>query len=179
MKSLPAFILLGTLAAFTLDQTSNLHADDAKPAAPAAAPAASASPAALDFGDFSSATIVGKAWKALDAKDYDSVIGYTGKVIEMYQKQALDQQKSLSAPVPTDDKEKVFAMWALNDVGTAYFIRGQAYEKSGKTKEALEAYKFLADNLAFSQTWDPKGWFWKPAGAAAERVKVLEFDSVK
>jgi len=165
--------VLTTLAILLFCRTACLQAEIAP------APAASPSPAALDFGDFSSATIVGKAWKAAADKDYDAVLAYTGKVIDMFQKQALDQQKSLTAPVPTDDKAKVFAMWALNDVGTAYYIRGQAYEKTGKTKEALDAYKFLADNLAFAQTYDPKGWFWKPANAAAERVKVLEFDAVK
>ena len=168
---------LGALAAMILAQSPNVHAQ-----APSASPAASptASPAvALDFGDFQSATLVGKAWKASEEKNYDAVLGYTGKCIEMFQKQAVEQQKSLTEPVPSSEKEKVFSMWALNDVGTAYFIRGQALEKQGKAKEALEAYKFLADNLAFAQTWDPKGWFWKPAGAAAERVKVLEFDSVK
>jgi len=171
--------LIGALTALILSQAANVNAQT-----PAAAPAPAASPSAapavaLDFGDFQSSTLVGKAWKASEEKNYDAALGYTGKCIEMFQKQAVEQQKSLTEPVPSSDKEKVFSMWALNDVGTAYFIRGQALEKQGKSKEALEAYKFLADNLAFAQTWDPKGWFWKPAGAAAERVKVLEFDSVK
>jgi len=173
MKKNAALVL--SLAALLLCRIPAVQAADPAPAAPAA----TASPAALDFGDFGSATIVGKAWKAAADKDYVSVLGYTNKCIEMFQKQALEQQKSLTEPVPVSDKEKVFSMWALNDVGTAYFIKGQALEKTGKTKEAIEAYKFLADNLAFAQTWDPKGWFWKPAAAAAERVKALEFDSVK
>jgi len=184
MKTSSSLPLFGALAVFTLTQTAFLNAQtpaaSPAPAAPAAtAAAADAAAPKLDFGDFSSAAIVGKAWKASTDKDYASVLGYTGKCIEMFQKQAVDQQKSLTEPVPASDKEKVFSMWALNDVGTAYYLRGQAYEKLGKTKEALEAYKFLADNLAFAQCWDAKGWFWKPAGAAAERVKVLEFDSVK
>jgi tetratricopeptide (TPR) repeat protein len=177
--------LITTLAALVLSQTSGLQAADAPapaaatPAPAAASPSPAASPAALDFGDFKSSTLVGNAWKASADKNYDAVIAYTGKCIEMFQKQALEQQKSLTEPVPGADKEKVFAQWALNDVGTAYFIRGQAFEKTGKTKEAIEAYKFLADNLAFAQTYDPKGWFWKPAGAAAERIKVLDFDSAQ
>ncbi len=136
------------------------------------------SPAApkLDFGDFSSATLTSKAWAANDAKDYAAADGYTSKCIEMFTPQALEQQKAL--PAPLTEKEEIFAQWALNDVGTCYFIRGQILEKQGKTKEALESYKFLAENLAYAQTWDPKGWFWKPAGAASERVKALEFDAL-
>jgi tetratricopeptide (TPR) repeat protein len=181
MKKLSFLPLLGAFIGLAFvqlhAQTTATPAAPAPAASPAAAPATSGSTAALDFGDFKSTTLVANAWKSLEAKDFDAAIGYTGKCIEMFQKQALDQQKALTEPVPSSDKEKVFAQWALNDVGTAYFIRGQAYEKAGKTKEALDAYKFLADNLAFAQTWDPKGWFWKPAGAAAERIKVLEFDS--
>lgn len=144
-------------------------ADPAPAAAPAAAPT-------LDFGDFSSAAITNKAWQASEAKDFAAVDGYTSKCIEMFKTQAVEQQKALKEP-PTD-KDVIFAQWALNDVGTCYFIRGQALEKQGKNKEAIEAYKFLVDNLAFAQTWDPKGWFWKPAGAAAGRIKALEFDSL-
>lgn len=131
---------------------------------------------ALDFGDFSSAAITNKAWQANDAKNFAAADAYTAKCIEMFKDKAIEQQKALSAPLT--DKDQIFAQWALNDVGTCYFIRGQILEKQGKTKEAVEAYKFLVDNLAYAQTWDPKGWFWKPAGAASERIKALEFDSL-
>jgi len=140
-----------------------------------AAPAASAAPA-LDFGDFSSAAITQKAWQASEAKNYAAADAYTAKCIEMFKDKAVEQQKALQAPLT--DKDEIFAQWALNDVGTCYFIRGQILEKQGKNKEAIESYKFLVDNLAFAQTWDPKGWFWKPAGAASERIKALEFDSL-
>ncbi len=131
---------------------------------------------ALDFGDYSSATLTSKAWKANDAKDYASAVGYTGKCIEMFGAKAVEQQKSLEAPLT--EKEQIFAQWALNDVGTCYFIQGQVLEKQGKSKEAIESYKFVAEKLPYAQTWDPKGWFWKPAGAAAERIKALEFDAL-
>lgn len=139
------------------------------------APAPAATPA-LDFGDFSSAAITTKAWQANEAKDFAAADAYTSKCIDMFKAQALDQQKALTAP-PTE-KDEIFAQWALNDVGTCYFIRGQILEKQGKSKEAVASYKFLVDNLSFAQTWDPKGWFWKPAGAASERIKALEFDSL-
>ena len=146
----------------------------------AVASALSTIPASLaqtyDFGDHSSQTLVSKAWAAQDAKDDAAILAYTGKCIEMFKTQALDQQKALSAP-PTV-KEEVFKQWALNDVGTAYFIRGQALERQGKNAEAIEAYKVVSEQLPFAQCWDVQGWFWKPADAAAGRIKALQFDAM-
>ena len=148
--------------------------------APAPSAAAATSPAPkLDFGDFTSATLTTKAWQALGQKDFASVAGYTDKCIEMYKAKALEMQKGLTEPPATTDKEKVFANWALNDVGTCYFIQAKALEEQNKAKEALDAYKFLADNLSFAECWDTKGWFWNPAGAAKERVAALQLDSIK
>ena len=140
-------------------------------APPAAAPAAS-----LDFGDYSSLAITTKAWQATEAKDYATAEAYAAKCIEKYGATAVAQQKALTAPLT--EKEEIFKQWALNDVGTCYFIRGQSLEKLGKTKEAIESYKYLVANLPFSQCWDTKGWFWKPADAAAGRIKALEFDAL-
>ena len=148
------------------------HAEDPTPT-----PTPAASAGKLDLGDFKSSTITTKAWKALEGKNYDEVAGYTGKCIEMFKTQAVAQQQALKEP--ETEKEKVFASWALNDVGTCYFIQGKALEEQSKKKEAVESYKFLADNLAFAQCWDTKGWFWKPAAAAKERIKALEFDTLE
>ena len=132
----------------------------------------------LDFGDHSSATITTKAWDALNAKNYDNAVGYAKKCIEMYEKQAVEMQQGLKEPV-TGDKDAVSKMWALNDVGTCFFIMGQALEKQDKGKDALAAYKQLMEKVSFAQTWDTKGWFWKPADAAKARIKALEFDTLK
>lgn len=111
------------------------------------------------------------------AKNYDEAASDAQKCIDLFKQQALDQQKALTAPAT--DKEEVFKSWALNDVGTCYFILGQAQEKLNKAKEATDAYQFLVDNLPFAQCWDPKGWFWKPAAAAKDRVKALQLDTLK
>lgn len=141
----------------------------------AQAPQAPAAPA-LDFGDYRSETMTTKAWAALEGNNFEAAIGYTSKCIEMFRAQAIEQQKALTAPLT--EKEQIFAQWALNDVGTCFFIRGQVYEKQGKKAEALADYKFLAENLPFAQCWDTKGWFWRPASAAAEKVKALDFDAL-
>ena len=96
----------------------------------------------------------------------------------MFEAKAVEMQAGITEPVNTQDKEKVFANWALNDVGTCYFILGQVLEKSGDKKGAVEAYKKLTEKLPAAQCWDPKGWFWKPADAAKGKLKALEFEAV-
>lgn len=134
---------------------------------------------ALDYGDHTSATITHKAWEALAAQRFDDAVGYARKCIELYEKQAVETQKGLAEPVPGTDREAVFKFWALNDVGTCFFIMGQALEKQEKGVDALGAYRQLVEKVPFAQTWDPQGWFWKPADAAKARIRVLEFDTLK
>lgn len=131
---------------------------------------------AYDFGNFSSETLTGKAWAATEAKNYPAVKVYADKCREMYGAQAEEMQKTLTAPA---DKDHAFDYWALNDVGTASFLLGQALEKQGDNKGAIVAYKYVVEKTPYAQCWDPKGWFWKPADAAGARLKALEFDSME
>ncbi|MFM7245799.1 MAG: beta-glucanase precursor [Planctomycetaceae bacterium] len=140
----------------------------------AVALAAAVSGVSQDFGDQSSATLTKKAWEALAAGDEKLVLAYTGKCRELYAAEARTQQASLTAFAPAD---KAHDFWALNDVGTCLFIEGQLFEKQQLPKEAATVYRELADDLKFCQCWDEKGWFWKPAEAAAGRLKELEFDA--
>ncbi len=163
---------LMTMPLLSTAATPSTNAPAAK--APATAPAAAPDAPALDFGDSSSSVITTKAWQALNAKDYASAIGYTKKCIELYKTQALAMQATLKEPAP---KETASSLWALNDVGTCYFIQGKALDDQGDKKGAIEAYKFLVDNLSFCQCWDPQGWFWPPAEGARKRLAELQFDS--
>jgi hypothetical protein len=131
----------------------------------------------LDFGDESSSTLTTKAWESLTAKKFDDTITFAKKCISMYEKDALAMQAELTEPV-AGDKEEVLSKWALNDVGTCYFILGQAYEKQEKGSEALKTYRLGVKKLSFAQCWDPQGWFWKPADAAKKQIKMLEFDEI-
>ena len=129
---------------------------------------------AQDFGDHSSATLTKKAWEALAAGQDDMVLAYTAKCRELYEAEAKTQQAGLTEFAAA---EKAHDFWALNDVGTCLFIEGQVHEKAGRTKEAVAAYRTLADDLKFSQCWDTKGWFWRPAEAASGKLKQLDFDA--
>jgi len=126
----------------------------------------------LDFGDYTSSFITTQAWKALLESDYVAVKVYTNKVIEMYSDQAKQMQGKLTE-YPWESKEKIFSHWALNDVGTSFFIQGEAFKKNGKNEEAKIAYQTLVDDYYYSQCWDPKGWFWKPAEAAQQALDEL------
>jgi len=123
----------------------------------------------LDFGDYSSAFLVGQAWRALPSGDVKVVTSYTDKVIELYAEKAKEMQGSLTE-YPWQSKEQVFNHWALNDVGTALFIKGEVLNKAGEAKEAKVAYKQLISDFYYSQCWDPQGWFWKPSEAAQEKL---------
>ena len=126
----------------------------------------------LDFGDYTSSFMTTQAWKALDASDYESVMTYANKVIEMYSDQAKKMQSSLTE-YPWESKDKIFSYWALNDVGTSLYIKGEALKRQGNSAEAKEAFSDLVDEYFFAQCWDPKGWFWKPAEAAQQELDDL------
>ena len=125
----------------------------------------------LDYGDYKSVTLQVKSWDALGEGKYEDAVKYTEKCAELYEEEARKMQASLSAKPSSD---VVNDYWALNDVGTCYFIRGEALTKLKKNTEALAAFKVVGDELYYSQAWDPKGWYWAPADAAYPKIEMLE-----
>ncbi len=128
---------------------------------------------AYDYGDHRSVTLITKAWGALGQGDLEAALAYTNKCIELYADKAKEMQASLKE-FPKGTDSEIHSYWALNDVGTGLFIQGEGYRKAGMKEEAKAAFQKLADNYGFAQCWDPKGWFWKPAEAAKERIKMIE-----
>ncbi len=131
---------------------------------------------AYNFGDFRSETLVSKAWEALNGKDIEAVLAYTNKVIELYADQAKKMQASLTDYVKGSNDD-IFGYWALNDVATSLFIQGEAYRNANMMDEAKAAYQKLIDEFSFGQCFDTKGWFWKPAEAAKEKLAMIESGS--
>ena len=127
----------------------------------------------FDYGDYTSATLVARAWEALDKNELDLALGYTDKCIVMYKDKARDMQKNLK-DLPKATEGDINAYWALNDVATAHFIKGQAYMIKGTSGEALREFVKVRDEYSFGQCWDPRGWFWKPADAAKNWIEVLD-----
>ena len=128
-------------------------------------------PVAVDYGDYSSATLMIKGWEALGEGEYEDAVKLTEKCVELYEEKAQKMQASLNEKPPADI---VNDYWALNDVGTCYFIMGEALVKLGKKSEALVAYKVVRDDLYYAQAWDPKGWQWSPSDASSPKVQMLE-----
>lgn len=132
--------------------------------------------AAYNYGDFRSETLTTKAWGALNDGDLEAVLAYTNKCVELYAEQAQKMQTSLD-DYPEGTNEEIFAYWALNDVATSLFIQGEAYRKAGQKEEALAAYKKVVSDYTYGQSWDVKGWFWKPAEAAKEKIAMIKSGS--
>ena len=122
----------------------------------------------LDYGDYSSQTLVGKAWEAFGKKNYPELFAYTGKVIEMYGEEGKRMNAELTDFEPPETASK---KWALNDVGTSLWMRANAYVDLKMFPEPVGTYELLANDYNYSQCWDPKGWFWQPAKGAAARAK--------
>ncbi len=123
-----------------------------------------------DFGDYTSQTLTTKAWEALESEDHKAVDLYTKKNFELYEAKAKEQQASLKDFAP---KDKAFDYWALNDVGTSYFILGKSLLAQGKVDEAKEAFNTVIQKFPYAQCWDVKGWFWKVAQGAQDQLSTI------
>ena len=130
---------------------------------------------ALDFGDYKSSTLTTKAWSALGSKDYEAVIAYTDKCVELYADKAKEMEATLT-DYPTGATEEIHAnYWALNDVATSLFIKGKALLETGQEDEAKQAFTTLVEDYTYGQCWDPSGpWFWAPAKAAKDLLLGLD-----
>lgn len=122
------------------------------------------------FGDYRSVTLTGKAWEALAEKDWKAVELYSKKCIYLYGQKAQEMQKELS-----DYAKGSFApyYWALNDVGTCYFILGEACKQRGDNGQAQQYYSMITNQLYYSQCWDPRGWYWKVSLVSGDRLKEM------
>ena len=126
----------------------------------------------VDFGDYSSSTLVQKAWASLANNDLKSVEAYVNKTDEFYSSKAKEMQAGLPE-YASGSNDQIFKYWALNDVGTAWFILGEAYGNAGKNDQAAQAYKKVINEYSFAQCWDPQGWFWNPTEAAQQKLVEL------
>jgi tetratricopeptide (TPR) repeat protein len=126
---------------------------------------------------------VADAWTAFNANDHAKAIEHADKCIDEFQSAATELETALSKrneQFPTgavDDaaKKRMFEYGPLNDVATCLYIKGQSAEATGDKKTAAKVYRILV-KLTYGRCWDPKGWFWSPADAAAERLEQLRTD---
>lgn len=123
-----------------------------------------------DFGDYKSETLAKRGWGALDKGDHKGVELYVKKMVQLYEDDAKRQQASLK-DFPA--KDKTFNYWALNDVATGYFILGESLIAQKRYLEAKSAFERIINDFSYAQSWDPKGWFWKLAVGARDRLNKI------
>lgn len=124
----------------------------------------------IDYGDYTSATLVGKAWVSLNGQNFESAIIYADKCVSLYMKEAKEQQSSLNS-YPSE--ATAFDYWALNDVGTAHFILGEAFHGLGSPEQAGEHYQKVLTEYSFAQCYNSQGFFWKVATVAGEKLSQV------
>ncbi len=115
--------------------------------------------------------LITAARQAMDQQNFDQAIQYARQCVEKHQEQAMVEQSFLKGFPPTDEWQKY---QALNDVGTAYFIQGEAYLKQGKKEEAAVAFQAVVEQYSYSQWWDPRGWYVKAAEESRYKLEKLE-----
>ncbi len=126
-----------------------------------------------NYGDYRSETLTIKAWKALEDRDLNAVLAYTNKCITLYSAEAIKMQKTLSE-YPRGD-EKIFSYWALNDVATCLYIKGEALRRVKRMDEAKESFNIIINELSYAQTYEPKNkTFWKPADGARDSIFMID-----
>ncbi len=63
------------------------------------------------------------------------------------------------------------AQWAINDLGTSWFIIGEAWRLDGEPDKAREAYQKVINDFPTSQCYDPtSNSYWNVADAAREKL---------
>ncbi|MBI4354112.1 MAG: tetratricopeptide repeat protein [Candidatus Omnitrophica bacterium] len=164
------FLLFLLPAVGFAEQQSNTAAPALGSPSGMSAGSAMAQEAEYDFGDYTSQTLTTKAWDALNLGEYDTAEVYAAKCLELYETQALEQATQL-----TDfaTKEEAFSYWALNDVATCYFILGQVRLAQGRIQEGQQAFNTIIEKFPFAQCWDTRGWFWKVAEAASDKLTTI------
>lgn len=124
-----------------------------------------------------SGAFVESAWNSFNKNKYSEAIAFAQECINRWEKDAVNQQSALTQAPPNgkvadDEKKAIFENWALNDVGTAYFIKAWSLEKMGKSADAKDGYKKTLE-FPYARCWDDKGWFWSPAERAKENLAKL------
>lgn len=122
-----------------------------------------------------------QAWAALGNNDNAKALACANNNIRKWSRQADEQQTKAAkqgcedTPNPEDLKSYFSSYWALSDIATSWFIKGQAFQKQSQWEDARDAYKVVIDKYPCSFTWDNRGWFWRTADTAREKYDEIRF----
>lgn len=138
-------------------------------------------------GGDTSEEVIKQAWDGLNAvkeglgkENLEKALICTKIVIDDWSEKANEQQAERlksgackKTPSPKQKDEYFSDNWALSDVATAWFIRGQVFGLQQKETEARQAYKVIPDKYSCAFTWDTRGWFWRTAEGAEKQARNL------
>ena len=121
---------------------------------------------------------ISQSWNSLETGKLEKALACTNRAISRWARQADEQQtkaakEGCNTPKPEDLKAYFSANWALSDIGTSWFIRGEVLSRQRKWSEAREAYKMVIDKYPCAYTWDTRGWFWRTSDAAQEKYDEI------
>jgi len=124
-----------------------------------------------DFSDTSSWNLTVSAWEHLAEKDYEGVMAYAEKCLELYEEKAREMAKEMRtfASLGHEDDYEV-----VNDAAACHYIMGEAYMKQKKYDEAIKEFNTAIDEYPYAQCWDPKGWFWKVAEVSKKNIEKIK-----
>jgi len=122
---------------------------------------------------YSSASLTINAWGAFNEQQYELAIEFSEKCIHRYSDKAIRMQSELT-DFPEGSSDDIHRYYALNDVTTAHYIKAESLFALDRIEEAVTVYQALLDYYTFGQCWDQRGWFWKPAVAAREKLNMIE-----
>ena len=128
-----------------------------------------------DYSNTSKGSLIIKAWKAIDAKNYDLCIQYAMKCVQLYEAEAIKQQTSLSGFVDKNDPNQHVDTASLDAVGTALWLTGTSYRELGQYQKTYAAFRKLVQNFLFCQCRGKPSGYWKPALGAKRSIMEVEF----
>jgi tetratricopeptide (TPR) repeat protein len=126
-----------------------------------------------------SAKFISQSWNSLETGKLEKALACTNRAIGRWTRQADEQQTRAAKegcntpPKPEDLKAYFSSTWALSDIATSWFIRGEVLSQQRRWAEAREAYKMVIDKYPCAYTWDTRGWFWRTADAAQEKFDEI------
>ncbi len=125
-----------------------------------------------ELNELAADQLLTKAWSALGKGAFNDAIKIANRLIERFYKVAKEQQTSLDGQFPRSGEEGKYK--ELNAVGTAYYVIGEAYEKQGRCREALEYFHKAIEEFPLAQNWDPRGWYWKVKDESEAKIQKLK-----
>ncbi len=154
---------------------TKLEAEGVKPSPSAtsslAAVAATGKAPAASSGNGQSWQVVGKMWDAVGRNDYEEAVRLADLAEKRWGANAKATNRTLRS-YPKGDAVKQYSV--LNDLATITMLKGDVLRRKGDRQGAIAVYRKLVSDYRYGQCWDKKGWWWGPAGAAADHLSKLD-----